>query len=333
MNHYIAIDIGGTKTAAALLDGRDFGFTPLVSRRYENREHEGIEPIIDDFLSCCEIRPTALSLGVAGVVDQGTARLTNLPWIIETDDLKRFGVKDVVMVNDMTAAAAGLTLLTTDDLFCLRPGTAHGEVSAVMVPGTGLGEGYLVRRNDDWYARGSEGGHCDFAPSTTEQAALHKWVTSRSGETVSYENVCAGPALGNLLEFLMESGGCAAPTVMRQFDAADDRTPIIAAAAQNGRCDVCRRAVDLFLSILGREAAHLALKVYATAGLYLGGPLLANLAAGYDFTPFFKSLERPGPMATLLAEIPVKVVVREDFVLLGVSSFGRRLLASMQSCK
>ena len=48
-------------------------------------------------------------------------------------------------------------------------------------------------------------------------------------------------------------------------------------AALDGSCELCREAVDIFLAILGAEAANLALKCLASGGVYIAGGIPPRL--------------------------------------------------------
>ena len=165
--HYLAADIGGTKTEVALFLSNDDSFSPVVRKRYSSRQAAGIEEIISDFLDDHRIRCELISLGIAGVVGEDSAQVTNLPWTITQKGLSKLGFSTVSMINDMTAVAASLPLLGENDLYCLQRGAgSSGPLSAVLAPGTGLGEGFLLHSKEHYYPRGTEGGHADFAPVT-----------------------------------------------------------------------------------------------------------------------------------------------------------------------
>jgi glucokinase len=326
---YLVIDVGGTKTLLAVFADDDESLTPLTQARYASREYGGVGEIITEFLEHDSHRPGSVVVDVAGVVqDAASARVTNLPWEITKQQLNDLGFADVVLLNDMTALTASLPLLRPQDLFCLHEGQVSGAVSAVMAPGTGLGEGFLHQVGDACYPVGCEGGHCDFGPIGQEQLQLAAWLARRSDEIVSYEAVAAGPAIGTLYDFCLAQGQDSSERVRLALRNATDRTPIIVDNAIDGTCPACTRAVDLFLSILGRESVNLILKLCATRGLFLGGSILPRLAKQYAMAPFLAAFNQPGPMAELLSRVPVNIIVRPDAVLLGAASYGRNRLIS-----
>ena len=110
--------------------------------------YTSLEALVSDFLAQVELKPDRASFGVAGPVVAGRATITNLPWVMsETQlqtslDLSPGGVR---LLNDLTAVAYAVPWLESDDLHTLnewRP--VPGGAIAVIAPGTGLGEGFLM---------------------------------------------------------------------------------------------------------------------------------------------------------------------------------------------
>lgn len=332
MTTLFAADIGGTKSELAIFPLADSGGSSLSQKRYINAEFSGIEEIIEHFLAGVEQVPQVACLAVAGVVVGGKAKMTNLPWEIDCGLLEnRFGFHRVLLINDLTALCSSLAMLKPADLLELQPGCGQGDaVCGVVAPGTGLGEGLLVESGGQLFVRGSEGGHTDFAPVDEEQLALLSWMQKKA-QPVSYEMLLSGPGLANLYDFckeyhqLPESAWIAAA-----MNRAKDRAPIIVAGAtgtliDRGKkvCPLCRRAVDLFLSILGSEAGNLALKLYARGGIYLGGGILPRLVGQVKFDGFLKSFQAKEQMAGLMKDIPVFLILRKDAPLIGAVRFVR----------
>jgi len=324
--YFLAVDIGGTKTEIAVFRLEDDSFEPVVRGRYKSREAAGIEAIINDFLSENKVQCNTVCLGIAGVVGESTAQVTNLPWKIKKSSLLSMGFSQVSMINDMTALSASLAILADKDLFTIQDGNGGtGEVKGVLAPGTGLGEGFLLHSESVFYPRGTEGGHCDFAPVNREQRDVLDWLAAQTEETISYEMLCAGPAIGRLYDFYIEHGAEEVAQVSKALIDSVDRTPVIVEAGLNGICPVCVRVLELFLAILGREAANLVMKVYATRGLFLGGGILPRLVDEISFKPFLDAFHHAGTMAGLMRSVPVRIITRKDAALLGAAFYGKRI--------
>ncbi|MFH0784168.1 MAG: glucokinase [Pseudomonadota bacterium] len=321
-----AADIGGTKSELAIFQETDSDFRILAQKRYANAGFSGIEEIISSFFSEFQYRPQGACIAVAGVVTGNLVKLTNLPWLIDSLSLKmRFGFHRVKLINDLTAIATALSHLGPDDLAEIQTGTRDGgQMRGVVAPGTGLGEGWLLESQGKVFARGSEGGHCDFAPVDDEQMALLAWMLEKQ-KPVSYEALIAGPGLAYLYQFCMHFHGIPeSPAIAEAMSLAKDKIPVIVdGAIGENSCPLCRRTIELFLTILGSETGNLALKLYARGGMYLGGGILPRLFGKVVFDGFLRSFCAKGPMTELMQTIPVQIILKADAALLGAAHSGR----------
>ncbi len=82
----IGVDLGGTKVAAAILDGQG---NILSSHKYPTNSEKGSDSVVEDLVGCITERlrkekynPKALGIGVAGQIDvNGMVRSApNLNW-------------------------------------------------------------------------------------------------------------------------------------------------------------------------------------------------------------------------------------------------------------
>jgi len=328
---FLAADIGGTKSELALFQSSDPGYTPLFQKRYASGDYSGLPDIIAAFLSESKSTPLYASVGVAGIVNGRVAQFTNLPWRIDCCHLEQqFGFNKVVLVNDLTALSSAISLLQPDDLYELRQGKAVvGEMKGVLAPGTGLGQGFLLESCDHFFARGSEGGHVDFGPVDEEQVALLCWMQKKT-KPVSYEMLIAGPAIADLYDFCREYHKMdESPEISELIRGQGDRTPVIVSGAVACEpCPLCRKTIDLFLSILGSEAGNLALKLYARGGIYIGGGIVPRFVGKVSFSGFNRSFLKKGPMSELMKEIPVQLILKKDAPLLGTARIGELLWQS-----
>jgi len=335
MSLLLAADIGGTKCTLAVFDLRnDLGTSvPLVQGVYASRDFGGIVELVSVFLRESGCAPEYACLAVAGVVGNGQAEMTNLPWTIcESLLATRFGFAGVWLINDLTAVCSSLSLLREDDCLELQPGVEmFGGVRAVIAPGTGLGEGFLVQAGGVTWAQGTEGGHGDFAPTDATQAALLDWMRRQHPWPVplSYEMLCSGLAIPTLYAFFKASGIAETKVVHAALAQAEDQTPVIVGGALDieNPCLLCRKAVELFLAILGAEAGNLALKLYSTGGLYIGGGIMPRLVGRISFAPMLAAFNNKEKMGALMATIPVRLITRKDTALLGAANYGRAMAA------
>jgi glucokinase len=194
----------------------------------------------------------------------------------------------------------------------------------VIAPGTGLGEAFLTWDGRRYCAQPSEGGHASFAPADELQMGLLRYLLPRFGH-VSYERVCSGIGIPNLYAYLRDSGIAEEPEwLAEQLNVAADDTPVIVNAALNPErpCAICAQTLELFVSILGAEAGNLALKVYATGGVYVAGGIPPRILGALERAIFVDSFRQKGRFAAFLSRVPVHVVTRPSVALLGAAYHG-----------
>ncbi len=322
----LAGDLGGTKTNLAVFSIEKGTGSPLAEATFHSRDYDNIESIIRAFLAGRKDRIDAAFLGVAGPVVDGRAKITNLDWQLTEEQIKsQCNLSRVVLMNDLVATANAIPCLKANDLHTINEGQpVVGGAMAVIAPGTGLGEAFLVKAGNRYRAFSSEGGHTDFAPTTSIEQELLAFLQQRLGH-VSYEQVCSGMGLPNIYDFYKQRG--AAPEeawIAEQLAAADDPTPVIVNGALAAMpCGLCRAALETFVAVLGAEAGNLALKVLATGGVYLGGgmpPRILEVLA--EDNKFMDAFAGKGRMSELLAAIPVRVITNPQAALLGAAAYG-----------
>src|SRR5262249_26692248 len=151
-------------------------------------------------------------------------------------------------------------LLRADELDVVQDGEALlGGAIAVLAPGTGLGEAFLTLDGHGYRPQASEGGHSAFSPSDELEVDLLRYLWRRY-DHVSVERIASGIGIPNVYEFLRDQRRLVeSPALAARLGEAEDRThPIIEAGIDPVSPDPLARAtVDLFLQVLGTEAANL----------------------------------------------------------------------------
>jgi glucokinase len=329
----IAGDIGGTKTLLALYDPDRGPRRPVAEDEFPSARYPGLEAMVEEFLDRHRARAAAACFDVAGPVIDGRAQLTNLPWVIEERSLReKLGLRSATLLNDLQAIARAVPELQPQELHTVKPGKEQPRAAkAVIAPGTGLGEAFLVWSGGEYAAFASEGGHCDFAPADDLQIELLRYMRARHAH-VGYEWVCSGMGLPNVYDFLRDSRQAAeSRELAAQLAQAADRTPLIVGAALRAPADpLCALTLRCFLAILGAEAGNLALKVLATGGVYVGGGVAPRILPQLEDGTFARAFAAKGRFSALLESIPVHVIVTRA-ALLGAALHGLRSLAQSGS--
>jgi glucokinase len=324
----LAGDIGATKTTLAVFSEEKGPREPLVQETFPSREYPSLGAIAEAFLAQVDAEVDQASFGVAGPVIENRVDVTNLPWTVDADELRRkLDLSSVRLLNDLAAIANGVPVLEPDELHTLQEGT-HDSTGAIAViaPGTGLGEAFLTWDADDGRYRphASEGGHTDFGPLTPRQIQLLRYLWAQH-EHVSYELVCSGMGIPNLYGYFRSGGYAEEPAWLAERLAnVEDATPVIvqAALADEPGCELCKLTLDTFVSILGAEAGNLALKVMATGGVYLGGGIPPRILPALEQPRFLEAFRSKGRHSDLMERMPVHVVLNPEIALLGVACYG-----------
>jgi len=332
----LAGDAGGTKTRLALYrqtgpqDRHDLECLAVTD--FESKSAPSLEALVREFLEKhdCVGGIKAACIGVPGPIVYGTVRATNLPWQIEEDTLaEKLGIPRFRLVNDHVATAAAIPLLGPDETAALHPGLEDRErrVFALLAPGTGLGQAYLVlNEHGRCYPFPSEGGHVEFAPRDELEFDLLRYLLDKFMSRVSIERVLCGPGLVNIYSFLRDRSYCEEPDSLREEMAAS-RHPaaVISGYGLSGRFQICARALDIFAGLLGSRAGDIVLTYLSTGGVYLGGgippKIIGKLREGMTVDAYL----RKGRLSPLVESTPLLVILDERAALLGAASIAQGL--------
>ncbi|WP_178861486.1 glucokinase [Thiomicrorhabdus cannonii] len=217
----LAGDIGGTKALLQLIEYQPArGDVPAETRiigqqRFLCQHFESLDAIVQTFL--LSFNPLHQSIdsacfGLPGPVLGRRVQLTNLPWVVDADELGvACSLSEVHFINDFHAAALGVSSLSSNTVQTLLPAAPSGETAPhspcdihghylVVGAGTGLGVAPVFFDGVKALPVAHEGGHFDFAPISETQQCLLRWLWQRF-EHVSYERVLSGPGLETLYEF------------------------------------------------------------------------------------------------------------------------------------
>lgn len=325
----LAGDVGGTKTALAIVEMGRRRCRVLRLEQYHSADHDGLEEIVADFLSSERARPAAAGFGVAGPVRGGKAKITNLPWRIDERDLeRRTRIPRITVVNDFGANALGLRFLGTRQVATLSRGRPDplGPI-ALLGAGTGLGQAVLARTGATESVVSSEGGHVDLGPRSPLEDRLVAFLRGRFGRATR-ERILSGSGLALLYEFL-EADGFARPgrAAIAALHGADDRAAVISRLGLARQDRLCRGALELFVAIYGSETGNLALQYRATGGVYVAGGIAPKILPALKAPAFLRAFHDKPPMKDLLSGVPVRVVLDPRLGLYGAAAagaFGRR---------
>ena len=105
----LAGDIGGTKTNIGLFSMGKSRPILRIMEQYPSPEAPSLESLLERFTKKHDAPVAAACFGVAGVLNNGLATITNLPWNVSEKGIQRkFGWSRVKLINDLTAAAVSI---------------------------------------------------------------------------------------------------------------------------------------------------------------------------------------------------------------------------------
>jgi glucokinase len=319
-------DIGGTKTGLAIAAIDHETVALEHEQRYPSREYAGLGAIVQRFLAETGARGERACFGVAGPVIDNRCEATNLPWVIDGDELSRaLQLGPTRLVNDFVAGAYGVLRIGLTDRVQICPGEPTFKAPiAVLGAGTGLGQAYLVWTGDCYEVLPSEGGHADFAPRDERQIGLLRYLLTRH-KRVSYERVISGIGLPEIYAYLRDAGVAPeSPEVRAQLASGEDAGAVIGPRAVSDSDALCRATMDLFVSAYGAEAGNMALRGVTRGGVYLIGGIAPKILPRMTDGLFRQAFLDKGRLSDLVERIPAYVVTHPRVSLLGAAHAGLR---------
>lgn len=315
-------DIGGTNARFALAAPDGAGFSNELTLACD--DYETAEQGIADYLarSGCG-QPDLICLAAAGPVVNDCVRFINNHWVLDSRVLReKFLSPNVQLLNDFEAIAYSIPKLGENDVATIGVVLSEPEgkkqlTFGVLGPGTGLGMGGLLVRENGIYPIVGEGSHAGFAPETAMQFKLLKQLRQRF-ERVSSERLVSGPGLENIYWALCKIRGESAI----EITAAEIFSRVLA-----NEDAIAKEATELFFEILGQVAGNLALAISSFDGVYLAGGILKRYPDMLKSSSFRSGFESKGRHRALMEKIPTLLILHPQPGLLGASCRARELFS------
>lgn len=323
----LAGDIGGTKTVLALYSTNKQGVLQCeYEQTFASADYLQFDNILNVFLQPDTVI-NAACFGIAGPIVDQRCQTTNLPWIIDAQELsKKLNTNKVKLLNDLEAMAIGMLHSQPEDLVELNPNamTKDGNI-AVIAAGTGLGEAILYWDGQQHQPLATEGGHCDFAPQSIQQDRFLVYLRKYFNGHVSWERVLSGDGFGYLYDFLIDIGfgpNCpAVPAINDLSSYAGDRNAIISRLGINNEDPVCVEVVRLFVEFYAAEAGNFALKCLATGGVFIGGGIGPKIRSALQNENFLRAFTAKGRFEHLLSKMSIKLSLNPNTPLIGAANY------------
>ena len=340
MTTLLAGDIGGTKTLLSLHSAD--GLAPLAQERFLSADWPDLAAMVNHFLAGAleagAERPRTACFAVAGPVQGGSARLTNLPWRLSEGALgQSCAIERVELVNDFAVLIYGLPHLRQGQQAPVRDGTpVLGAPLLILGAGTGLGVAMGIPTATGLQAVASEAAHGAFAPRCETEWQLRQWLLQDLGlERVSIERVVSGTGLGHVARWLLsrDPGGAAHPLAetarrwLREEEGDRPDLPAAVAAAATAGDPLAREALTLWLGAYGAVCGDLALACLPRGGIWLAGGTAPKLLEELRGQAFSQAFQSKGRLSPVLEPIPIRAVTDAAIGTYSAACRARMLLA------
>jgi glucokinase len=307
----LVADLGGTHARFLLTDDAE-RFTSDGLLELPSADFKDMDSLVAEALKRFKLKDgqgLRSMIAVAGPVQSGRAKLTNLSWNIDADALKqRFGFASAGVLNDLAAAAWALSDAPPSEHRELRRGTDQGRHVVISVS-TGVGTAYWSKSDGKVQVDAAEGGHAGFAAMDAWAQGFLKDLQRQHGARISWERVLSGSGLAAMDAHLRQGETLAAAEVTRRAKAGE-------AAAKD--------TVRHYSQLLGAYAGDLVLAAPATGGVWLMGGVVAGLGDSFDSEAFFKGFDDKGRLSGRLAGVAVQLTSDDRLGLRGAWVLARQ---------
>ena len=309
-------DIGGTNARFALATQGHPGYRDELT--VQSGDYAGIDQAIRYYLDQHHIdRPYSICLAIAGPVTDQKVQLTNNAWFIAAQELERqFSTARVALINDFTAIALSIPVLTSDDYLTIGTVEANSLDQesysiGVIGPGTGLGIAGVVQQHGNPIAITSEAGHMGFAPETPLQTDILVMLRER-WPRISVERLVSGQGLENIYWAMNRLNH--RPEMSRNAGEIFQR-------ALEDEQSMAYQSVEVFFEILGQVAGDIGLAYGANEGVYIAGGMVKRYPDMLQASQFRACFENKGRHRELMERIPTLLITHPQPGLLGASHY------------
>ena len=320
MSECFVADVGGTNIRLATIkDGALVDISKMLCNDFETIG----DAIQHYFGQYPERKYHAGSIGIACPVNQDKVTMTNHSWSFSKKALRtNLGLNHLFVINDFTAVAHSLPMLSGDQLLQIGEGKAVDDANiAVFGPGTGLGVEHLTRIDGGWKTLDGEGGHVDFAPTSEDEVVVWRYLTKKLGRA-SAEEVMSGRGLVNVYTALGEN---------RDTEVTKKSPAEITAAALDGSCAISKDTLSLFCRVMGSFAGNLAVNLATHGGVFIGGGIASRFTDFLQQSEFRQCFEAKGVVADYVRDVPTYLIMEPDHGLIGAYAYLKQQLARTEN--
>jgi glucokinase len=352
----LAGDIGGTNSRLTLLkiSANEDDEQELIENKYFlSFNFQNVYELLTQFLKPYKGTPNYpryAVFGVPGPIKNNTVlQFTNvIHWnSINGEELaKTMGIEKIVFLNDFVANGFGIQTKMKEDVDYViindKPIDPNGP-KATLGPGTGLGVGYLTKKEGDKYylVCGAEGSHSDFAPVNEQQFQYMLFLQKYYHvDHISTERATCGQAIIPIYKFFCQGKKDEIPPHDEELfkevkgfegttnsDAQIQINNKIVSKGLNKECELCEKTLNFFMELYGQAAGNISLMYLPSGGLYLLGGLSVAFQDLIINTDTWKNaFKAKGRLSSVLENTPVILIKVHDLGMRGSTEYCRRLI-------
>jgi glucokinase len=316
----LVADVGGTNTRVALADGRTV--RPESVRRYPNRTFhdagKGLDAVIAQYIADMGgVDCAGTAAAVAGPVQDGVARLTNIDWEIDADTLARVtGAERAMVLNDLQAQGHALDDLAPGSVRPILPGTPVKDRATRLVigAGTGFNAAPVFETASGRLVPPAETGHVSLPQRGEADRSLARYLEAQEPIAhgfASVEEVLSGRGLEHVYRWLATEAGDSASKTAAEIMAAlkDASDPRAAATAR------------VYVQMLGNVAGNLALTLLPYGGIFFIGGVVRAMTPWLLEFGFAEAFRDKGRFDDFLDQFPVSVIEDDYAALTGCAVY------------
>ena len=341
--NFLACDLGGTKVLLGIFkENINAGSPTLISKKkYISSEWDSIDSILDDFLKneCKNItHPFSACFAVAGPITNNNAKIINLSWNISGDTLKKkFKFKSCELVNDFAVQIYGIPFLKKSQYSTIQFGDdsagTNKDLHAIVGAGTGLGIARGIISGSKIKVLASEGGHVEYSPKSELEWELKNWLkNSLKVERISCERIVSGTGLSRIAEWRLSKPDSKNHPLQKYLkkskisDTLRKELPEKICNLSNQGDPLMIEVKGLWLNAYASLLGDVALQELCFGGLWISGGTAPKHFINFKSGLFMKQFSDKGRLKDILKNIPVNVILDEEFGLFSAACRAKMLL-------
>ncbi len=319
----LAGDLGGTKTILAIYTNEKYP-RKIFDKYYISSEWESFYSLFEDFIKKLPdhiLIPEYGCIGVAGPIQNQKVNITNLGWVIETETLSLLSkINNIELINDFSVLIYGIPFFKKDQYQVIQgklnsDAKNNQELVAIIGAGTGLGmsRGLITPNSISIFP--SEGGHREFAPRTSNEWELVKWLKKKLNiQRISIERIVSGTGLGMIARWKLDNPINEKHPLQKILKKLESNTtvhtdlPALVWEKANNGDKLMSETLQLWLNAYGSAAGDLALQELCSSGLWIAGGTAVKNLDGINSFHFLDAFSNKGRFQSYLKEIPLIIL-------------------------